>query len=64
MYFEFENLEIYQVTLDFFAVADEVAESLLKTGNGNGNGLGLGLGTKRSTSTKDRYHSPSAVDAW
>ena len=60
MYFEFENLEIYQVTLDFFAVADEVAESLLKTGNGNGNGLG----TKRSTSTKDRYHSPSAVDAW
>jgi len=30
MYFEFEKLDVYQVTLDFVAVADEVAESLPK----------------------------------
>ncbi len=30
MYFEFEKLDVYQVTLDFVAVADEVAKSLPK----------------------------------
>jgi len=30
MYFEFEKLDVYQVTLDFLTVADEVAESLPK----------------------------------
>jgi len=30
MYFEFEKLDVYQVSLDFVAVADEVADSLPK----------------------------------
>jgi len=30
MYFEFEKLDVYQVTLDFVAAADEVAKSLPK----------------------------------
>jgi len=30
MYFDFEKLDVYQVTLDFVAVADEVAKSLPK----------------------------------
>ncbi len=30
MHFEFEKLDVYQVTSDFVAVADEVAESLPK----------------------------------
>ena len=30
MYFEFEKPDVYQVTLDFVAVADEVAKSLPK----------------------------------
>ena len=28
MYFEFEKLDVYNVTLDFVAVADDVAETL------------------------------------
>jgi len=30
MYFEFEKLDVYKVTLDFVAVADDVAETLPK----------------------------------
>jgi len=30
MYFEFEKLDVYQVSLDFVATADEIAEALPK----------------------------------
>jgi hypothetical protein len=30
MYFEFEKLDLYKVTLDFVAAADDVAEALPK----------------------------------
>jgi len=30
MYFEFERLHVYKVTLDFVAASDDVAKTLLK----------------------------------